>query len=281
MRDLDVILPAVSGNQSVRSVDVVRVENGERRDLSDRVAVERALEVRLDGEPFAVIMRTPGHDRHLAVGFLFTEGVLVSSRDVVAVQEVADDVVDVRLSPERALLLGDLLGSRRNVTMNSSCGMCGRRSLESLDIPTTPITAGWQMASSVISGLPDVLATAQAAFAETGGLHAAGLVDVDGVLEASAEDVGRHNAIDKLIGRMLLTGRLPLADRALVVSGRLSFEIVQKTYLAGLPIIVAVSAPSSLAVDLARQCGMTLAGFTRGGRFNVYAGAHRIGQAGS
>lgn len=257
------------------------MEDGACLNLSDRVAVERALEVRLDGEAFAVIMRTPGQDRHLAVGFLFTEGVLGSSRDVVAVQQVDDDVIDVRLSPERAPLLGELLGTRRNVTMNSSCGMCGRRSLESLDVPTTPLAADWQIPSSVVGRLPDVLARAQEAFAETGGLHAAGLVGGDGVLEASAEDVGRHNAIDKLIGRMLLTGRLPLTDRALVVSGRLSFEIVQKAYLAGLPVVVAVSAPSSLAVDLAHQCGMTLVGFTRGGRYNVYAGGHRIDQSGS
>lgn len=255
---------------------MIRVAGGARRNLSDRVAVERALEVRIDGEPFAVIMRTPGHDRHLAAGFLFTEGVLTSARDVVSIESVADDVIEVRLSPERAPLLGDLLGTRRNVTMNSSCGLCGRRSLESLDVPTTPVAANWRMPPSVVAGLPDVLAPAQRAFAETGGLHAAGLVWPEGDLECSAEDVGRHNAIDKLIGRMLLTGRLPLSDRALVVSGRLSFEIVQKAYLAGIPVVVAVSAPSSLAIELAGQCGMTLVGFTRAGRFNVYAGEGRI-----
>src|SRR5690606_3537629 len=149
----------------------------------------------------------------------------------------AGDVVDVRLSAARTPALAGLLGSRRNVAMNSSCGMCGRRTLESLDVPGDPLPVSWTMPAVVVAGLPATLAPAQHAFSETGGLHAAGLVSTDGRLERSAEDVGRHNAIDKLVGHMLMTGRLPLSDHALVVSGRLSFEIVQKAWLAGIPMV--------------------------------------------
>jgi len=162
--------------------------------------------------------------------------------------------------------------------MNASCGMCGRRTLESLDVPGLPLPALWSLPPAAIAALPDILAPAQHAFSETGGLHAAGLVRATGErsLDASAEDVGRHNAIDKLVGRMLLTGRLPLGGHVLVVSGRLSFEIVQKAWLAGIAMIVAVSAPSSLAIDLAERAGITLVGFTRNGRFNVYTTPERI-----
>jgi FdhD protein len=264
-------------NESVRSVGVTRVDAGRRQELPDQVAVERALEVRLNGEPFSVIMRTPGDDRHLAVGFLFSEGVIRTPADIRAVDaDPAADLVDVRLSPARTPALAELLGTRRNVAMNSSCGMCGRRTLESLDVPGDPLPVTWTMPAAIVAGLPGVLAPAQHAFAQTGGLHAAGLVWTDGRLDRSAEDVGRHNAIDKLVGHMLLTGRLPLSDHALVVSGRLSFEIVQKAWLAGIPMIVAVSAPSSLAIDLAARSGMTLVGFTRDGRFNIYTHEERV-----
>lgn len=270
----------VGVNESVRSVAVTRVEGAVRQDVSDRVAVEQSLEVRLNGEPFSVIMRTPGDDQNLAIGFLFSEGVIRTSADVMAidVNPAAGDVVDVRLSAARTPILADLLGNRRNVAMNSSCGMCGRRTLESLDVPGDPLPLTWVMPAEVVARLPATLAPAQQVFAETGGLHAAGIVAIDGRLERSAEDVGRHNAIDKLIGRMLMADRLPLSERALVVSGRLSFEIVQKAFLAGMPMIVAVSAPSSLAIDLASEAGMTLVGFTRGGRFNIYTGSSRVGE---
>jgi FdhD protein len=265
----------VGMNEAVRPVALTRVDGADRRELSDRVAVERALEVRLHGEPFSVIMRTPGDDRNLAAGFLFSEGVVSTAADVSAVDADAD-IVDVHLSAELTPALAGLLGSRRNVAMNSSCGMCGRRSLESLDVQGEPLARTWTMPARLVAELPLLLAPAQHAFAETGGLHAAGLVCVDGHLERSAEDVGRHNAIDKLVGHMLMTGRLPLAGHALVVSGRLSFEIVQKAWLAGIPMVVAVSAPSSLAIDLATRAGMTLVGFARAGRFNIYAGVERI-----
>ncbi len=265
----------VGMNEAVRPVVLTRVEESERRELSDRVAVEQALEVRLHGEPFSVIMRTPGDDRNLAAGFLFSEGVIRAAADISTI-DAGDDIVDVHLSAEREPVLADLLGSRRNVAMNSSCGLCGRRTLESLDVPGEPLVPAWTMPASLVAALPGMLSPAQYAFEQTGGLHAAGLVYADGHFDRSAEDVGRHNAIDKLVGYMLMTGRLPLSDHALVVSGRLSFEIVQKAWLAGIPMVVAVSAPSSLAIDLATRAGMTLVGFARAGRFNIYAGAERI-----
>jgi FdhD protein len=160
--------------------------------------------------------------------------------------------------------------------MNSSCGMCGRRTLESLTVVRDPLAARWTVHADIILSLPSILRSAQQAFSETGGLHAAGLFDRDGRLEMSAEDVGRHNAVDKLVGRRLLAGRVPLSQSLLFVSGRSSFEIVQKAFLAGIPLIGAVSAPSSLAIELARSAGITLLGFVREGRFNSYAHHDRI-----
>jgi FdhD protein len=184
-----------------------------------------------------------------------------------------ENVVNVWIAPTR---VGEVLGQRRQVAMNSSCGMCGRRSLESLSVDAKPFTTDWQINEGVVLGLPAALGKVQSAFAETGGLHAAGLFDLDGALAASAEDVGRHNAVDKLLGRMLGERRLPCDRSLLFVSGRSSFEIVQKAWLGGIRMIAAVSAPSSLAIDLAREAGMTLLGFVRDGRFNVYAGADRL-----
>jgi len=267
----------VTANDPVRSVELVRVEGTRREAVSDRVAVERPLEVRLSGEPFSVIMRTPGNDRHLAVGFLFSEGIVRSSRDIASIQDDAGgDVIDLILAPGRADILPDVLGTRRNVAMNSSCGLCGRRTLESLDVPGARLDTRWTISSAVVSSLPGLLARGQQAFAETGGLHAAALVFPDGTVEHTAEDVGRHNAVDKLVGLMVMTGRLPLDAQVLAVSGRLSFEIVQKAWMAGLAVVVAVSAPSSLSIDLAERAGMTIIGFTRGGRFNIYTGADRV-----
>jgi FdhD protein len=272
----------VMADDSVRSVDVLHVEAGKATPASDRVAVEQPLEVRLQGEPFAVIMRTPGDDRHLAVGFLFTEGVLRGAGDLARVEETdSPDIVNVRVTPKRAEIVPELLGQRRNVAMNSSCGLCGRRTLESLAIDRPALVPRWTVDGATVLSLPDRLREAQQAFSETGGLHASGLFDLSGRLEMSAEDVGRHNALDKLLGRALLSGRLPLSETLLCVSGRSSFEIVQKAFLGGIPLIAAVSAPSSLAIDLARKSGITLLGFVRGGRFNVYSGAERISRSAS
>jgi FdhD protein len=245
-------------------------------ETTDLVTVEAPLEVRLHGEPFSVIMRTPGADRELTAGFLFAEGVLRSDADVARIDLLLENVVDVRLTAARAEQLPSYLNTRRLVTTTSSCGMCGRRSLDDLDIDEPPLDVGWVVSAGVVAALPDRLRAAQVIFGQTGGLHAAGLFDRDGCLETSAEDVGRHNAVDKLLGRMMLAGRVPLTDRILCVSGRTSFEIVQKAFLGGIPVVAAVSAPSSLAVDLAGRAGVTLVGFVRDGRFNIYSQPHRV-----
>lgn len=264
-------MPATSRIVPVRRAGPLATETGE-----DAVAVEAPLEVRLHGDPFAVIMRTPGADRDLVAGFLFSEGVIRSAADLARVDPLLEHVVDVRLTDERAAQVPSYVGSRRQVAMNSSCGMCGRRSLESLELDAPPLTATWHVAVAQLAALPDRLRQVQPTFDETGGLHAAGLLSLDGTLEASAEDVGRHNAVDKLIGRMLFAGRTPLGRSILFVSGRSSFEIVQKAFLAGIPLVGAVSAPSSLAIDLATECGITLLGFVRDGRLNVYTHADRV-----
>jgi FdhD protein len=265
-----------------RVVDVIQAQPDQASTKPDCVAVEEALEVRLEGQPFSVIMRTPGADRDLAVGFLFSEGVIRGADDVRLVEEADPSRINVRLSRSRAEILPDLLDKRRPVATNSSCGLCGRQSLESLVVEGNPAAAeDWSVSQSLIVRLPATLRAAQRTFADTGGLHAAGLFDGDGVLELSAEDIGRHNAVDKLIGHMLMQRRLPLAHSLLFVSGRSSFEIVQKAFLAGIPFVAAVSAPSSLAIELAQRARITLLGFVRDGRFNIYTHAGRVLLAGS
>lgn len=262
---------------AVQPFDVLRFDDQQPSAGIDRIAAEVALEVRLEHQPFSVIMRTPGDDRNLAAGFLLSEGVICGAEDVQSIEEGGSpNVVDVKLSEQRARAVPNLLSQRRQVVMNSSCGMCGRRSLESLAIDRPPVASSLKISREIVQSLPETLRKAQRAFAETGGLHAAGLFDGDGRLELSAEDVGRHNAVDKLIGRMLVDGRLPLERSLLFVSGRSSFEIVQKAFLAGIPIVAAVSAPSSLAIELARTAGITLLGFVRDGRFNSYAHHGRV-----
>lgn len=262
---------------AIRPFDVLRVGQGHADVDRDRVAVEMALEVRLNSEPFSVIMRTPGDDRHLALGFLLSESIVRTLADVERVDvDDLENVVNVWLTRERDDAVRDALGQRRQVAMNSACGMCGRRTLESLDVDAAPFPIDWRISGDVVSRWPDALRAAQSAFAATGGIHAAGLFDMDGSLEASAEDVGRHNAVDKLLGRALADNRVPLGRSVLFVSGRTSFEIVQKAYLGGIHCVAAVSAPSSLAVELARAAGMTLLGFVRDARFNIYAHPERV-----
>jgi FdhD protein len=262
--------------ETFRDFALFRVRDNETNPETDRVAVEEPLEVRLEGEPFSVIMRTPGADADLVAGFLFHEGVIRSADDVRLIEVVESNTINIRLSRVRAESLPDFLGQRRQVATNSSCGLCGRRSLQSLAVNTTPLNVRWSVEQDVIVRLPGVLREAQRTFAETGGLHAAGLFDAGGRLELSAEDVGRHNAVDKLIGRMMMQRRLPLERSVLFVSGRSSFEIVQKAYLGGVPLVAAVSAPSSLAIEFARAAGMTLVGFVRDARFNIYAHPDRV-----
>jgi FdhD protein len=269
--------------EALRPVTVVRVRGGTRQEGADRAAAEEPLEVRLHGRPFAVIMRTPGADRELAAGFLLAEQVLATPDDLGTIEYCTDpsaehpeNIVNVTLASGASAMLEQVLAGKRQVTANSSCGMCGRLTIESLQADAPPLACRWTVPSSILILLPDRLRAAQRVFDETGGLHAAGLFTRDGRLEAMAEDVGRHNAVDKVIGRMLMQDRLPLTDHILFVSGRTSFEIVQKAFLAGIPMVAAVSAPSSLAIDLAQQCGVTLVGFLRGENFNVYAHPERI-----
>jgi FdhD protein len=266
---------AVKLTDAVRAVEVVR--SGTREAIEDHVAVEQALEVRLNGVPFSVIMRTPGSDRELALGFLFSEGLIRRRDDVERIDhDEPADIVNVVFQRGRSEAVAAALAERRQVTMNSSCGMCGRRSMESLTVNAPLPIVEWSVDCDTIGKLPDTLRAAQPAFAQTGGLHAAGCFDLQGQIETSAEDVGRHNAVDKLLGRMLEAERLPLTRSLLLVSGRASFEIVQKAWLGGIPLVAAVSAPSSLAIELAEKAGITLLGFVRDGRFNIYTHAVRV-----
>jgi FdhD protein len=263
---------------------VVTVEGDKRTRRRDRLATEEPMEIRVeepgsDQRNVAVTMRTPGHDFELAVGFLLTEGLITGRDDVRTVRYCAVPREEQHYNVVSVAVTRALEFEQRNFYATSSCGVCGKASLDAIDVHCAPIGAGPVVAPAVVTSLPDALRRSQAVFDRTGGLHAAGLFDVDGALIASREDVGRHNAVDKLIGSQLLEGRLPISDGVLMVSGRASFEIVQKAATAGVPIICAVSAPSSLAVDAARRFGLTLVGFLRGERFNIYTHPERIREA--
>ncbi len=245
-----------------RMTAVVR-HDGER----DEVAVEEPLEIRVDGAALTVTMRTPGHDEELALGFLRGEGLIDGPRAAGLSDDLAANVVEVR---------GPLLrdpGARRFYT-TSSCGVCGKGSLEEVAVHAPAPAAGPQVARELLAKLPERLR--QPGFRRTGGMHATGLFTAEGELLIVREDVGRHNAMDKVVGRALLDGLLPLHDRILCVSGRLSFELVQKAAVAGAPVLVGVGAPTSLAIALAADRGMTLAGFARRDRVNVYSGEERV-----
>jgi FdhD protein len=259
---------------------VLRLRGDAATARPDALAVEEPMEIRVGGTQVAVTMRTPGDDFELATGFLVSEGVVGAADEVVAIRYCAGgrpdptyNVLDVTLSRDV-----DVPDFARNFYTSSSCGLCGK---DSLDAVRT--TARWSVAddpvrvpSTLLADLPDRLRVGQAVFERTGGLHAAGLFTADGELLCLREDVGRHNAVDKVVGWALAAGRLPLAGCLLQVSGRASFELVQKAWMAGVPVLSAVSAPSTLAVDLAEEAGMTLAGFVRDGGMNVYAGARRV-----
>jgi FdhD protein len=235
--------------------------------VTDEVAVEEPLEIRVEGRPLAVTMRTPGHDDELALGFLFGEGLIDGTRDAGPPADLAANTVDVS---------GPLLrepGERRFYT-TSSCGVCGKGALEEVEVHSAALPEGPRIERDLLASLPDRLP--QPTFEITGGLHATGLFNPEGELLLAREDVGRHNAMDKVVGRALMDGSLPLGERVLCVSGRLSFELVQKAAVAGAPILVGVGAPSSLAVELASDRGMTLAGFARRGRINVYSAPDRV-----
>ncbi|HSC16303.1 MAG TPA: formate dehydrogenase accessory sulfurtransferase FdhD [Gammaproteobacteria bacterium] len=289
MGDID----AVGRRQSARQLTVRRFSGGElgRSDDPDFVATEEPFEIRLgysrrDGsraeEPVSVTMRTPGHDEDLAVGFLFTEGIIRARGDVQEVvargQRAADglvNVVRVELTPGIEV---DFKRLERNFYMTSSCGVCGKASIEAVavqgqyDVGATE----FRMTGGALGRLPAALKTKQAVFEQTGGLHASGLFDAAGEIVALREDVGRHNALDKLIGHALLRGEVPLKGSGVIVSGRASFELMQKAKMAGVPLVAAVGAPSSLAVELAREFGITLVGFLKSDRFNVYSRPDRV-----
>jgi len=250
---------------------------------TDVAAAEEPLDIRLHGKSFAVIMRTPGDDKALAAGFLLSERVIRSVDDVGAIehckhpdQRRAHHVVDVYLVGDAASRVPVLLEQRRQVIANSSCGVCGRSTIDELLGELKPLGVDPRHAPvplDVIRALPDRLRARQSTFDETGGLHAAAICSAEGEIVAIAEDVGRHNAVDKVVGQLLMTGT---SGRLLIVSGRVAFEIVQKAWIAGVPIVAAISAPTSLAIDLATAAGMTLVGFLRPGGLNIYAGAERL-----
>lgn len=257
--------------------------DGTRR-RPDSIAMEEPLELRVNGKALAVTMRTPGHDVELAHGFLHTEGVIGGPDDILSARycDSRDDegrntynVLDLALAPGVA---APEVGVERNFYTTSSCGVCGKASLDAVRLKSrhSPLDDPVRVALGVLAGLPDALRTQQQVFDRTGGLHAAGLFTAEGEQLVVREDVGRHNAVDKVVGWALLQGLIPARGCILVVSGRTSFELAQKAVMAGIPVLGAVSAPSSLAIDLAAECGLTLAGFIRNGSLNVYAHAERI-----
>ncbi|MEX2555606.1 MAG: formate dehydrogenase accessory sulfurtransferase FdhD [Actinomycetota bacterium] len=277
-------MPQERPGPTVKATPLV-VSDGGASPRSDVLATEEPLEIRVNthgvDHPISVTMRTPANDFELAVGFLYTEGVIRGRDDVEQVRYCVDgpveqqyNIVTVALRPGVPF---DAESLKRNFYTTSSCGICGKASLEALAVKNPPsIPAGPTVGAKVLAALPEKLRKNQKVFERTGGLHAAGLFEPDGTLVAVREDVGRHNAVDKLVGWLVMEGKVPAGERIMVVSGRASFEIMQKALAAGIPIVAAVSAPSSLAVATAEEFGMTLAGFVRGDSLNVYAGAQRV-----
>ncbi len=286
-------MSAITANDagSIRYFDIKRVDGGGADSRTDAVATEEPLEIRLvytrpDGkrtqQSISVTMRTPGNDDELAAGFLFTEGIVRRRADLASIEPCGPaapngliNVVRVELGKDVAV---DLERLERHFYTSSSCGVCGKSSLDAVAVQGhyEPRGAAMPIAADTLGGLPESLRRQQAVFEETGGLHASGLFDSTGTILAVREDVGRHNALDKLIGRALLRDQLPLYEFGIVVSGRASFELMQKAMMAGVPILAAVGPPSSLAIELAEEFGMTLVGFLKPDRLNVYAGVQRI-----
>lgn len=270
---MSTVRPAIS-EVKVRKVNV----SGAAVEVADVTATEEPLEIRVEGRSVAVVMRTPGHDEELAAGFLVSEGVVQHPRDILEVSQCPSignkhgNVVDVLLGG--AVVNWDSL--TRHVFSASSCGLCGKTSIESVFQRFPAVEADWQVTPALIASLPDKLRVAQETFSKTGGLHASGLFDLDGNLVVLREDVGRHNALDKILGHALMNGLLPLNQHILLVSGRVSFEIIQKALAGGIALAAAISAPSSLAVDFAQEAGQTLVGFLRGETMNVYTHPQRI-----
>jgi FdhD protein len=266
----------VSGDPGSTRVEAVSVREGARAARPETVVVEEPLELRLDGAPLAVVMRTPGNDVELAAGFLVSEGIVADFGAVTSIAHCDEsrNVVEIRTEPGAA---GVRRPEARHFFASSSCGICGKATLEALRALASPLHAdSLRVDAELLRALPARLRGAQPLFRATGALHAAALFDAGGSLLCAFEDVGRHNAVDKVVGWASLERRLPLAGTILLASGRLGFEIAQKALIAGIPLLAAISGPSSLAVELARENGMTLVAFLRGDAFTVYAGAQRI-----
>ena len=267
--------------QSAKSTQVIEWDEGRRRAVVDELAVEEPLEIRVNGQAAGITMRTPGDDFDLAAGFLLTEGIVTRRQAIERIVygsapdgQISGNRVDVALVEAGPI---DVSRLERVAAATSSCGVCGRTSIDTVHARgLTPPNAAFKIDADRLTDLPAVLRASQRVFGRTGGLHAAALFDRDGAIIAVCEDIGRHNAVDKVIGRALLSDRLPLSEAVLVVSGRGGFEIVQKALVAAIPIVASVSAPSSLAVQLAREFQQTLIGFLRGRRFIMYSGEHRI-----
>jgi FdhD protein len=267
--------------ESIAEVGLVRFAAGASTAARDAVAREEPLEIQIGGTPLAVVMRTPGHDADLALGFLCSEQVITSIDDVLSVRhcrearspEAADNVVRVALAEGVRV---DWEALRRNTYASSSCGVCGKATIENALACAPPVRDPARFSAALFPPLPERLSAVQPGFARTGGLHAAALLDGEGALLVAREDVGRHNAVDKVIGFCLREKRWPLAGHVLLVSGRISFEIVQKALAARVPVVAGVSAPSSLAIELAERAGIALVGFLRGSSFNVYGDVSRV-----
>ncbi len=269
--------------RSFREIGIARYEHGAFSSRGDQIACEEPLEIRVSGDTFAITMRTPGHDRELALGLLFAEGVITSVDDVATVTHCGrtgdpgrENTIDVRPVSTAKVVLPDELPGRRGTLTTSACGVCGRQSIDDLLERCTPLPLGATLPADAILRAVGSIKSAQEVFTHTGGCHGALLTTFEGERVVAFEDVGRHNAVDKLIGAMLLAKKLPLAGHILTVSGRASFELVQKAAVAGIPVLASVSAPSTLAVDLATRANITLAGFVRGAAMNVYAGVERV-----
>ena len=266
----------------IRERSALKWQGGASRERIEKLAVEEPLEIRLGGRRFTLTMRTPGNDEELAAGFLFAEGFINDARELGEIRRVRGrkgapepNAIDIILNVPAEGLRSRL---KRNFTISSSCGVCGKTSIDSIRRRVTPPSDSARVAPATLLALASKLRDGQRVFAATGGLHGAAIFDLDGAMLAIREDIGRHNAVDKLVGYALANAMLPLARHMLMVSGRLSFEIVQKAAAAGVPILAAVSAPSSLAVELAEEIGTTLVGFLRDGTFNIYAHPARIAQ---
>lgn len=274
-------MPPLTGEATKLSRVHTVAPDGPEQDRADEVAVEAPLEIHIGGRPITVLMRTPGNDDELVRGFLFSEGIIAGPDDILSMSRPdhphgpdPGNVIAVELKAPR-----QSPGIDRNFYSSSGCGVCGKKTIASLEVKGAAAESRWSVRRDVLAALPDRLRAGQPTFAKTGGVHASGLFTPDGTLVAVREDVGRHNALDKLIGWALSESRVPLSDHLLLVSGRVSYEIVQKAVAASLPLIAAVGAPSSLAVELAERFNLTLVGFLRPDGMNVYATPERIREA--